>query len=69
MPIVGTIFKKKLIQSIYTIYEASTTFIEVAEETIEVFKSSFPLFETHRDFVLREVEENLQEAVTCAFDL
>ena len=68
-PLVGHFFKGKLIAIIYTVYETSTTFIEVAEETIHVFKKSFPFHTNHLNFVLKEVKNNLQEAVAYSFEL
>lgn len=69
VPLIGRFFKGKLIAMIYTVYETTTTFIEVAEETIHVFKKSFPLHTNHLNFVLKEVKDNLQEAVAYSFEL
>ena len=63
-PIVGPFATKFIINKVYFAYEITTAFIESCEETIHVFEHSFPLHADHLDGVLREVKDNLEEAVS-----
>ena len=64
-PIVGPTATKFIINKVYLAYEMSTAFIECCEETLHVFEHSFPIQHTENlDAVLREVSDNVEEAIS-----
>ena len=63
-PIVGHTFTRMLVQKVYFVYEIATTFIEASEETIHVFSHSFPLHTEYLNYVLNEVKDNMDQAIS-----
>ena len=69
MPLIGSTATKWLINKVFFAYEISTAFIESAEETIHVFEHSFPLNTEHLNYVLGEVKDNLEQAISYVAEL
>lgn len=69
MPIIGPTATTFLISKVFFAYEITTAFIESAEESIHVFEHSFPLNSESLDMVLREVRDNLDQAISYVADL
>lgn len=67
--LIGSFFTRMLVSKIYFVYEVSLIFVESSEETIRVFKKDFPLNNEHLGYVIEEVKENIDQAVSFINDL
>jgi hypothetical protein len=68
-PLIGRTCTKLLISKVYDAYEITTTFVEACEEAIGLFEHSFPIANEHLSYVMREVRENVEQAMNYVSEL
>ena len=62
-PLIGTYVSRLVVNKIYFTYEIATAFLDACEETVHVFKESFPLNHENLHYVMDEVKENMDQAI------